>query len=97
MKGDKIMGKNYTLKKPENEIVPSITSDNVQWVLEYLEKSTSIKEIPLGPISKKLILLHECLKIQGDEPVVELSTEWLREMIQEIDENVQKLLEAIYD
>ncbi len=75
----------------------TLTASNIQQVLEYAEKRTGIKEIPLGPISKKLVMLQGYLNDQGEEPFIELKTEWLREMIKEIDEKVQELLKAIHD
>ena len=64
---------------------------------EYAKKRTGIKEIPLGPISKKLVMLQGYLNDQGEEPLIELKTKWLQEMIDEIDAKFQELLKVIHD
>ena len=64
-------------------------------ILEYIRKRTDIKEIPLGPISDRLAILHRFLEKQSGKITVELNVKWLKEMIKEVDENVQKLLKAL--
>jgi len=75
-----------------------------EWVEEYMRKRTGIKEVPLGPISEKLVMLqgylndpHELHSYKGEEPHIELKTKWLQEMINEIDAKVQELLKAMHD
>ena len=66
-------------------------------IMEYIRRRTGIKEIPLGPISEKLVMLQRYLNDQYEEPLIELKTQWLQEMINEINEKVQGLLKAIHD
>jgi len=58
---------------------------------------SGIKEVPIGPISGKLVMLQGYLHDQGEEEYVELKTKWLQEMIDEINAKVQELLKVIHD
>jgi len=66
-------------------------------MMEYIRRRARIKEVPIGPISEKLLMLQGYLHDQGEEPYIELKTQWLQEMINEINEKVQGLLKAIHD
>lgn len=87
------MKKSY-LTKPYNK--PELAIEHEK-LLGYVRKRTGIKEVPLGPISEKLVMLYGYLEDRGDEPLIELKVEWLKEMIDEIDTKVQELLKAIHD
>jgi len=76
-----------------NEMHKALTNCE-EWVEEYMRKRTGIKEVPLGPISEKLVMLQG---YQGEEKYIELKTKWLQEMIDEINAKVQELLKAMHD
>lgn len=84
-----LLNKEYT--KPELAIEHDETME------EYARRRTGIKEVPIGPISEKLVMLQGYLNDQGEEPLIELKTQWLQEMIDEIDAKVQELLKVMHD